>query len=251
LNALQTKYGKQGLTIIGVTDESTAKIEPFIKEKDISYLIAIGGAPGYKTSGIPHAWLVSGDQEIVWEGHPGSLTNGQIEEHLKGVRLVPTFELPKELRTAQSALDKGNFGSGLKALEKYLESPKDDEVAKAAKEAVEKINAYGKSQLEAAETYAKEAFYTDAIEILTVTEKSFKGTEVGDKAKARKDEWMKDSVIKAEIQGDAIIAEAKALAQKSDSRRAVALLTQLVRSKKFEGTKARARASEMLSKLDK
>ena len=60
-------------------------------------LLAVGGAPDYRTDGIPHGWLVSPQGSIVWEGHPASLTNGTIEEHLKGVRMAPSPDLPKEL----------------------------------------------------------------------------------------------------------------------------------------------------------
>lgn len=246
MNKLQEQFGKRGLTIIGVTDEPAAKIESFIKEKGISYLIAIGGAAGYKTNGIPHAWLVDSNQEIVWEGHPGGLKESQIEEHLKTVRLVPTFELPKELKTAQTHLDKANYGSALKELQKHAEKPKTPDSGKAATEAIAKVNAYGKSKLEEVDAYAKEGFYGDAMETLNFIEKAFKGTEAGDKAKAKKDEWKKDKTIQAEIQGAALLKEAEALLKKRENAKAIAILRQIEGQKKFDGTNAQKQAKKRL-----
>lgn len=232
-----------------MTDEPASKVEPFIKEKGINYLIALGGASGYKTRGIPHAWLVSPKSEIVWHGHPNSLKDSQIEELLRSVRLVPTFELPDDLKKAESRLNRGQFASGISELERYLEKPKSDEGAAAAKDALKKVNQYGNEKLVEVEEYAKEGFYADGIEILASLEKMFKGTEIGDKASDKRKAWLKDKTIKAEIQAGSMLAQAESLLSSGKAKNAIGILQRVAKSRKFADTTARKRAIEKLRTL--
>jgi cytochrome c biogenesis protein CcmG, thiol:disulfide interchange protein DsbE len=165
LNELTEKFEKRGLTIIGVSDESPGLVKKYIETNGIKYTIAIKGANEYKTSGIPHAWLVSPKGEIVWEGHPGSLKESQIEENLTGVRLTPTFSFPRELRGAERDLNAGKYSAGLKTLEDHLKKPKSPETGAAAKAAIEQVKEYGASQLKEAEDLAKDGDYGEAAAI--------------------------------------------------------------------------------------
>lgn len=239
------------MTIIGVTDEPSAKIKSFITEKDIKYGIAIGKAVEYKTSGIPHGWLVSPRGEIVWEGHPTSLSAGVIEEHLKSVSLTPTFSLPKDLAAVERQLNTGSLGAGLKALETHLKKPKSPETGAAATGAIEKIKAFGAEQLKRAEHFAKEGDYGDGAEVLQSLEKSFKGTEVADTAKEKLAEWKKDKAIKLELDGAAQIQKADALIQAKQYRNAAVLLAQVAKGKKYDGTRIQAAAQKKLASVEK
>jgi hypothetical protein len=225
------------LSIIGVTDEPEAKVQPFIDKKGIQYVIAIGGGAEYTTKGIPHSWLVSPKGEILWEGHPGNLKETQIEENLKGVSLTPTFTLPKELKTAEKHINSGSFAEGIKSLEAHLKKPKNAETEAAAKETVEKVRAYGAERLKMAEDYAKDRDYGDASEILKALEKSFKGTDTGVKAKETLQSWKKDKASKLELDGWAIVQKAEAVIQAKQYGAAKGLLLQVGKAKKYEGTK--------------
>ncbi len=87
LNEIYTKYKDQGLQIVGITDEDRAKIKKFEKEVPIEYAVALDAngkyAKPFGIQGIPHAVLVDKTGKIVWEGHPMSLKEAQIEELLK------------------------------------------------------------------------------------------------------------------------------------------------------------------------
>ena len=49
----------------------------------VEYTIGLGGGNGgYKTPGIPHAWLVSAEGKVVWQGNPGGLSSKLIEAEL-------------------------------------------------------------------------------------------------------------------------------------------------------------------------
>jgi hypothetical protein len=249
LNELTEKFEKRGLTIIGVTDDPVSKLTSFIEDKGIKYVIAVGGGSGYTTAGIPHAWLVNGIGEIVWEGHPAELKDDAIETQLKSVRLRPTFGLPKDLKKAETSLNAGKYVDGIKALETYLKKPKSDEGEKAAKEAIEKVQTYGKETLAQADGYAQEGYYAEAMEAVAALEKGFKGTEVGDEAKKKHDAWKKDDKVKTELEAGARVDKADGLTRAKKFKEAGAFLQRVLQVKKYEGTKARERAAAKLKSL--
>lgn len=73
--------------VVGVTDEPNTVIKKFQKEVPMDYTVATdtGGRLSEKMgiNGIPHAFLVNKSGEIVWEGHPGKLTDADIEKILE------------------------------------------------------------------------------------------------------------------------------------------------------------------------
>ena len=82
LTELQKKYAGRGVTIVGVTDEESAKVKLFVDGQgaQMDYTVAIdrGGktAAGYMErygiSGIPHAFVVDKEGRVAWHGHPMS-----------------------------------------------------------------------------------------------------------------------------------------------------------------------------------
>ena len=251
LNELTEKFEKKGLTIIGVTDEPAAKIRSYIDEKGIKYVIAIGGAKEYETTGIPHSWLVGPKGSIVWAGHPASLNEKTIEENLKEVTLLPVFDLPKDLKPIEKDLAAGKYAAAVKALEAHVKKPKSPETEAAAKGTIEKIKAYGEAQLKMAEDCGKGKDYAFGAEILVGIDKSFKGLEAGDKAKNLLQTWTKDKAIKLELDGAVILQKAEAFIQAKKYKNAGPLLQQIANGKKFEGTKAREKAQKRLTAIQK
>ena len=87
LNEIYAKYKDKGLQVVGITDEARAKIIKFKKEVPIEYLVGLDVGEKYAKpfgiQGIPHAVLVDKSGKVVWEGHPMSLKDSQIEEILK------------------------------------------------------------------------------------------------------------------------------------------------------------------------
>jgi hypothetical protein len=239
------------LTIIGVTDEPSTKVKPFIESKGIKYTIAIKGANLYKTSGIPRAWLVDPTGEVVWEGHPADLKEDAIQEHLKLAYAPPAFTLPRELRAASKHLDAGDLGAGSKALETYLKSPKNAEAEKAAREALEAIKAHASEKLVQAESLAKESNYGMASRILEHIERAYKGTEAGDKAKSTLAAWKKDKATKLELEAADLLDKAAGFMSAQNWQAASAALQKLTRSKKYEATKTREVAATKLKLVEK
>ena len=82
LTELQKKYGDRGVVVVGVSDEVSAKVKPFVDEQGakMNYTVAIdrnnatsdGYMKRYAQNGIPHAFVVDKDGRIAWHGHPMS-----------------------------------------------------------------------------------------------------------------------------------------------------------------------------------
>ena len=87
LNEIYAKYKDKGLQVVGITDEDRAKIMKFEKEVPIEYSVGLDNVGKYAKpfgiQGIPHAVLVDKSGKVVWEGHPMSLKDSQIEEILR------------------------------------------------------------------------------------------------------------------------------------------------------------------------
>jgi len=87
LNEVYAKYKAKGLEIVGVTNEESDTVRAFMKTMPMNYNVAhdAGGSLGKKfgVTGIPHALLVNRQGQIVWEGHPLSLSDAEIEKVLK------------------------------------------------------------------------------------------------------------------------------------------------------------------------
>ncbi len=87
VNEIHKKYESKGLVVIGLSDEPNQVIKPFVKAKKMEYNVGtdkdgkLNKALGVQ--GIPHAVLVDKGGTIVWEGHPASLTDADIEKLLK------------------------------------------------------------------------------------------------------------------------------------------------------------------------
>ncbi len=248
MNELQTKFGKKGLSIVGVTNEPNSKVESFIQDKGINYLIAIGNASGYPSRGIPAAWLVGANGKVVWQGHPASLKEAQIEEALKTVRLGPYFELPRALRKAQILLNGKKYANGVKELERYLKRPKDSDVAAKAQAAIDMLEKHGKSELELVEKKVADAQFHVVLTKLTDLEKSFKGLETGKAARARLKELKKDKELKLEMEVAATVVRAQMYLDvgAKGAIPAAKMLKKLTKQKRFAETKMLKVAEELL-----
>ncbi|MBB5033706.1 TlpA disulfide reductase family protein [Prosthecobacter vanneervenii] len=87
LNEVYKKYQSKGLEIIGVTNEDRPTVSKFLKEVPINYHVAFDtsgkfGKP-FGIKGIPHAMILDKEGKVVWEGHPMSLPESQLESVLK------------------------------------------------------------------------------------------------------------------------------------------------------------------------
>jgi thiol-disulfide isomerase/thioredoxin len=94
LTELQKKYKDQGVTIIGVSDETAAEVEPFVKEmgSKMDYVVAVDRdratfaayMEAFEQGGIPTAFVVDKAGKVVWYGHPLGGLDGVLEKVVAG-----------------------------------------------------------------------------------------------------------------------------------------------------------------------
>lgn len=82
LTDMQKKFAKRDVIFIGVSDETSAKVKPFVDSMGdkMDYTVALdkdrktsaGYMEKYGVNGIPHAFVVDKEGRIAWQGHPMS-----------------------------------------------------------------------------------------------------------------------------------------------------------------------------------
>ncbi len=87
VNALHDKFAPKGLLIIGLSDETEAKVKPFLEKHPMRYASAIEGSKSLQKAlrikAIPYAIFVDRNGKIVWRGQPDDITDELVESLLR------------------------------------------------------------------------------------------------------------------------------------------------------------------------
>ncbi len=108
LAELHAKHGKEGLVIIGISNEEPEEIEAFMKKKDVKMPYFVGMDDDMATNekwmddvdGIPHAFLVDRENRVVWAGNP--LETESMDQAIRDV-LAGKFDLEAAKNAALNA----------------------------------------------------------------------------------------------------------------------------------------------------
>jgi len=105
LTELQKKFKDKHVTFIGITDEEAATVQPFVKRMGdkMEYVVAIDKERATMTAymepfqigGIPHAFVVNQQGNLVWHGHPMAGLDKVVEQVVAG-----TFDAAAAKRAA-------------------------------------------------------------------------------------------------------------------------------------------------------
>jgi len=86
LNAIYDQYHPKGLSVVGISNEDAAKVQAFMRQVPMKYPVALDPQMRYGSAlnvhAIPHAFLVNRAGKVVWDGHPMTLTEADIEKVL-------------------------------------------------------------------------------------------------------------------------------------------------------------------------
>lgn len=122
LNELQKKFADKGLSVVGVTSESASSTEPWIAEHGVEFAYAYDKSKalmrGVGATSLPSSVLVDALGNIVYLGHPSSITDSIVKEALEGALTTPLYEWPKELSGIAKDVRKGDLGSAVLDIEK-------------------------------------------------------------------------------------------------------------------------------------
>jgi thiol-disulfide isomerase/thioredoxin len=77
LNKVDEQFHHRGLQIVGITGEDKAVVERFRARTPMNYAVALDTghavANEFQVQGIPQAWLLDKEGQVVWTGHPMEL----------------------------------------------------------------------------------------------------------------------------------------------------------------------------------
>lgn len=205
----------------------------------------------YGSGGIPHAYLISPAGKVVWDGHPASLQNGQIEKLLRKTKDFYCRKVVAEVKPAAAAFSKGKLVDA----RKLATAIKDKEGA--GREAVAdaeyvlaRVDAMRTAWKRKVENGTHAGLYPDVFDTLVKIQKHLPGTEDAQAAATKMAELKADPNVKLELKASKSLA--KLVQQKAKAGASGKKLDSLRKRverfiKKYEGTKAAERA-EMLRK---
>lgn len=105
LRQINEKYTRQGVRLISISrDDSRGPVLPFIKKNGMFWTHVIDKeqkvelGPAFGVSGIPHAFILSPEGEVLWRGHPAKLEE-PLEKALKEHPPVPSATERREAAT--------------------------------------------------------------------------------------------------------------------------------------------------------
>ena len=94
LTELQHQFEDKGVTIVGISTENAETVKPFVADKGdtMNYSVAVDPArkvsKGYMQAfgvrGIPHAFVVGKDGNLLWHGHPMAGLDAVLEQVVAG-----------------------------------------------------------------------------------------------------------------------------------------------------------------------
>ncbi|HWQ90948.1 MAG TPA: TlpA disulfide reductase family protein, partial [Clostridia bacterium] len=94
LTELQKKYAKQGVIIVGISDESATEVTPFVSSQgeNMAYRVAIDTSKrsmntwyaAYGAKGLPHAFIVDTNGCVIWHGFPSEELGEALEDITTG-----------------------------------------------------------------------------------------------------------------------------------------------------------------------
>jgi uncharacterized membrane protein YheB (UPF0754 family) len=253
LAELHKTYKEKGLVVISMSPESAEVVKQYVQSrKDMIYPVAAdSGETGnaYGVSGVPHAFLISHEGVVIWEGHPKS---GELSDKVRdAVAAIPTDpftemqnekDFSKRLKSALKDAIKRKFSSAVASSKKVLEDEKSSEKEKSdAKRVIDKIEETGKSELSTADSFSAKKWFYEKIE------KDFAGLDAAKTASEKIKEIEQNEAAKEEIKAGKALEKAKKALEEGNRTAAQKVLEDII--KKFPDTATAERAQELLKQL--
>jgi thiol-disulfide isomerase/thioredoxin len=204
---LHKTYRDKGVVLVGLTDESKAKVEPFAAEMGMTYPVGCGSRSksAYGVRGIPHAFVVDVAGKVVWRGHPTSAGfEAAIKEQLQ--TNPPTLLSAEAKAKALALLEKVDEAVGEKqyaraaAMLGRIKDPEGDpEVKKRVAAVRQQLTARSEARLGEAEQHVKKKEYYAADVALGEVTVLAGDSDLAETARSRRAELRKDDAIRAAI----------------------------------------------------
>jgi hypothetical protein len=194
VQGLHEELGPKGLLVFAPHVQSADRetLEMFLLKRGVTYPVAVrSNTSDYPGSGIPRAAVIGVNGKIVWEGHPGSSQcNDIIEAELKKVDRYGERTILKSDKAIAKNIFRGKLGDALKAAYKKIGPKGENKTASTTSldAVVSRLEGKAKAMLTRAEKMVEAGDYFGGDAKYVSVEKTFKGTEFADTAKAARKE---------------------------------------------------------------
>lgn len=250
------KYAAQGLAIVAVSNEAKGTLDAFAKSKSVNYRVGVDTTgdvwKAYPGRGVPRAWLIGPDGKIVFQGHPGSITDAMIEEQIKKIAAMKLRDVEPALAPAKSDFDKKSYGAAYAKAAKVLKDGKAEEKAKAdAQYLSDKVKERGDGALATVDELVAAQKYADAMKRLAALQQQFKGSDWEKQAKEKEKALKGNPAVKREQEAQSALEMAmkmEASAKRGrDKKKTIPGYDAII--KKYAGTQAAADAEKRIEAL--
>ena len=219
---LHKTYREKGVVLIGLTDETKTKVEPFAAEMGMTYAVGCGSRSksAYGVRGIPHAFVVDVAGKVVWRGHPAS--DGFETAIQEQLRTNPPTLLSSEAKAkalaivqkAEEALAEKAYLRAAGMLGRIKDPGKDPEVEKRAAALRSTLTERAEARAAEADQHLKKKEYYEADTALSEVMVLAGDSDLAGMARSRRAELHKDKAALAAIeQGRREHEAAQALAE--------------------------------------
>lgn len=251
LNQLQEKFGAEGLTIVGVTDEAKGPTEKWVKDKGAKYGYAYDKGGKFsrlaQVTGIPHVVLVDATGKVVYKGGAGGYSEDLLKQATAGALKKPLWELPKEFAKARAAVQKGDLAAAIKESEALA---KNEKVAAEAEGLKTALLAMLEGRLAGAKASGEAGDWMGAKTAYEQIAKSAKGLPAEKSAIEALAELAKNPEAQKGIKAQKALDELLAMPEKKEKDREAKMSALRAFAKKNDGSFAAKRAEEAASGLE-
>jgi len=253
LNKLRESYEEKGLRILALTSETPEKVKPFVEKNRLSYPVGMidrAQLEAYGGGGIPHAYLVAPNGKVVWHGHPASLTDGEVEKHLRKTTDFGLRKIRSEAKQAATAFKKGRLAETEKLAKQLVEDGATSEQGQTdATYLLRRVSNLVGYWDRTAKATAESGLYGRTFEVLGKIQKHYAGSELATNAAETSKALKADPNVKKELSLTKKLDKLKARFHDAGTdRRGLDSCQKRVQKfiDKNKGTKAAARAEKLL-----
>lgn len=243
--------------VLALSNETEDKVSSYVDKHGLNIRVASGSNGGgeYGVRGIPASALVNPAGEVVWFGHPSSLSSSKVKAALKGAKKAGKggflsmnleAEYGGKLKKAAGNAEEGALGKALSAVRGLLADEAFEERESA--EALEgEITAYVSLLQSQADSFLEKREVLTAQSIYSALSDSLKGHTEADAAKTALEKIESDDKLQDEVKAAELLVKANAEIARRGKKKAAKKFESIV--KKFPGTKAAERAEKFLDSL--
>ena len=243
--------------VLALSSEDEGTVSKYVDKHGLNIRVGSGSnASGeYGVRGIPASALISPEGEVVWFGHPSSLSDSKVKAALKGAKkagkggflsLNLQAEYGGKLKKAAESAEDGDLGKALSSVRALILDEAFTEKEQA--EALEtEITAYVGLLQSQADSFLENREVLTALKVYEALSDSLKGHAEADASKDAIEKIESDDGLQEELKAAELLIKANAEIARRGKKKAAKKFESIV--KKYPNTKAGEKAEKFLDSL--